>query len=67
MAPRSDNEKYFQDLKTKSRKQFPSLTDPPSKYLSVIIPAYKEVDRCNFLKKVFFLITSCCIFSTGND
>ena len=46
MAPRSENEKYFQDPKTKTRKQFPSLKDSPSKYLSVIIPAYKEVDRC---------------------
>ncbi len=46
MAPRSENEKYFQDPITKSRKPFPSLNDPHSKYLSVIIPAYKEVDRC---------------------
>ncbi|CAF0870004.1 unnamed protein product [Rotaria sordida] len=45
MNSRSDNEKYFQDPKTKSRKSFPSLKDPHSKYLSVIIPAYKEVDR----------------------
>ncbi|CAF1034580.1 unnamed protein product [Adineta steineri] len=45
MAARSENEKYFQDPITKSRKQFPSLNDSHSKYLSVIIPAYKEVDR----------------------
>jgi hypothetical protein len=47
MAPRSENEKYFTDPITKSRKQFPSLNDSHSKYLSIIIPAYKEVDRCN--------------------
>jgi hypothetical protein len=46
MAPRSENEKCFQDPMTKTRKQFPSLKDSSSKYLSVIIPAYKEVDRC---------------------
>lgn len=46
MAPRSENEKYFQDPKTKSRNKFPSLNDSHSKYLSVIIPAYKEVERC---------------------
>lgn len=46
MAPRSENEKYYQDPMTMSRKAFPSLKDPHSKYLSVIIPAYKEVDRC---------------------
>ncbi|CAF3139710.1 unnamed protein product [Rotaria sp. Silwood2] len=45
MAPRSENEKYFQDPIRKSRKPFPSINDSPSKYLSVIIPAYKEVDR----------------------
>ncbi|CAF3179703.1 unnamed protein product [Rotaria socialis] len=45
MAARSENEKYFQDPKTKSRKLFPSINDLPSKYLSVIIPAYKEVER----------------------
>jgi len=45
MAPRSENEKYFYDPKTKSRKQFPSLNDSHSKYLSVIIPAYNEVNR----------------------
>lgn len=46
MNIRSENEKYFQDPTTKSRKLFPSLNDSYSKYLSVIIPAYKEVDRC---------------------
>jgi len=53
MAPRSENEKYFQDPITNSRKQFPSLNDPHSKYLSVIIPAYKEVDRCKLIKSFF--------------
>ncbi|CAF3479608.1 unnamed protein product [Rotaria socialis] len=45
MAPRSENEKHYQDPVTKSRQLFPSLKDTHSKYLSVIIPAYKEVDR----------------------
>jgi hypothetical protein len=66
MAPRSENEKYFQDPITKSRKQFPSLTDPSSKYLSVIIPAYKEVDRCKSIKAFFYSIHF-CIFSTSDD
>ena len=56
MAARSENEKYFLDPITKSRKQFPSLNESHSKYLSVIIPAYKEVDRCNIniFKKISF-------------
>jgi len=52
MAPRTENEKYFHDPITNSRKQFPSLNDSYSKYLSVIIPAYKEVDRCK-IKETF--------------
>ncbi|CAF1311416.1 unnamed protein product [Adineta steineri] len=51
MAPRSENEKYFHDPITKSQKQFPSLKDSYSKYLSVIIPAYKEVDRLPVMMK----------------
>ncbi len=54
MAPRSENEKYFYDPITKSRKLFPSLTDSYSKYLSVIIPAYKEVERCKIEILVFY-------------
>lgn len=55
MEPRSENEKYFYDPKTKSRKQFPTLNESHSKYLSIIIPAYKEVDRCNINRQhVFF-------------
>jgi hypothetical protein len=54
MAPRSENEKYFRDPITKSRKQFASINDPYSKYLSVIIPAYKEVDRRKLIEKTNF-------------
>ncbi len=69
MAPRSENEKYFQDPITNSRKQFPSLNDPHSKYLSVIIPAYKEVDRCKLIKSFFFNSIHCFffVFSTRDD
>ncbi|CAF1056105.1 unnamed protein product [Rotaria sordida] len=45
MVSRSENEKYFQDPIKKYRKQFPSINDSSSKYLSVIIPTYEEVDR----------------------
>lgn len=51
MAARSENEKYFYDPSTKSRQLFPSLIDEPSKYLSIIVPAYKEVDRLPIMMK----------------
>ena len=46
MRARSENELHFYDPKTKTRQRFPTLDVSHSKYLSVIIPAYKEVDRC---------------------
>lgn len=57
MTPRSENEKYFYDPITKSRKQFPSLNESHSKYLSVIIPAYKEVDRCKLKHKILLIFS----------
>ncbi len=69
MAPRNENEKYFYDPITKSRKLFPSLNDSHSKYLSVIIPAYKEVDRCNHPPNMLSLFQQhfFSLFSTRYD
>jgi hypothetical protein len=65
MVPRSENEKYFQDPITKIRTKFPSLNEPHSKYLSIIIPAYKEVERCknkdifsSYFNKNFYLFST---------
>jgi len=42
---RSDQEKVFCDPKKKTEIPFPSLTDPPSIDLSVVVPAYNEEER----------------------
>ncbi|CAI8057841.1 Dolichyl-phosphate beta-glucosyltransferase [Geodia barretti] len=42
---RSSSEKNFKDPKTGESAPFPSVTDRPSLYLSLIVPAYKEQDR----------------------
>lgn len=42
---RSQVEKEFHDPKTERSCPFPHLTDPPSVYLSVIVPSYKEGER----------------------
>ncbi|XP_071554489.1 dolichyl-phosphate beta-glucosyltransferase [Temnothorax nylanderi] len=42
---RDESEKFFLDCKTKGREAFPSLHDPWSVHLSVIIPAYNEEQR----------------------
>lgn len=42
---RDESEKFFLDCRTKRREAFPSLHDPWSVYLSVIIPAYNEEQR----------------------
>lgn len=44
---REDSEKYFIDpAKDDELVKFPSLHDPASVDLSVIVPAYNEEDRC---------------------
>ncbi|XP_068228386.1 dolichyl-phosphate beta-glucosyltransferase isoform X2 [Palaemon carinicauda] len=40
-----DSEKYFLDAATDEKQEFPSITETPSKSLSVIIPAYNEEQR----------------------
>ncbi|XP_071127375.1 dolichyl-phosphate beta-glucosyltransferase-like [Mytilus edulis] len=42
---RFDSEKVFTDPKKDGKEEFPSIHDPPSVDLSVIVPAYNEQDR----------------------
>ncbi|KAL4709326.1 hypothetical protein ACJJTC_007058 [Scirpophaga incertulas] len=42
---RHEEEKSFNDPKTKSKLRFPSIDDSPSVNLSVIVPAYNEEER----------------------
>ena len=51
---RHDEEKYFEDSKTKIKCPFPSLTDMPTVSLSVIVPAYNEERR-----RMFFFLYCC--------
>ncbi|KAE8627291.1 hypothetical protein XENTR_v10006928 [Xenopus tropicalis] len=41
---RSEEEKYFTDSKGK-KEPFPSIHDPPTKDLSVVVPSYNEEER----------------------
>jgi hypothetical protein len=54
VVTRSKNEKYFFDCDSGKRIQFPSLEDPWSVHLSVIVPAYDEAQRCKALH-MFYL------------
>jgi dolichyl-phosphate beta-glucosyltransferase len=48
---RHESEKFFTDPKKPgSRIQFPSISDPPSVDLSVVVPAYNEEERCKYRK-----------------
>ncbi|KAK7085801.1 dolichyl-phosphate beta-glucosyltransferase [Halocaridina rubra] len=40
-----DSENYFTDASSEAKKEFPSITDDPTRSLSVIIPAYNEEQR----------------------
>lgn len=42
---RDENEQFFYNCRTKRREAFPSLHDPWSVHLSVIVPAYNEEQR----------------------
>ncbi|KAK7485918.1 hypothetical protein BaRGS_00022784 [Batillaria attramentaria] len=43
---RYESEKYFTDSKKESgRSEFPSISDPPSVDLTVVVPAYNEQER----------------------
>lgn len=44
-----DSEKYFSDPTTDGSSLFPSLADKPSVSLSIIVPAYNEEERCNYI------------------
>ena len=42
---RTQSELNFLDPKDGKRKPFPKISDPPSLYLSLVVPAYKEQSR----------------------
>lgn len=42
---RHDSEKFYYDPKSKSKRLFPDYMNPPTLYLSVIVPAYNEEKR----------------------
>lgn len=48
---RYESEKFFENPDKSEKSKFPSIHDPPSMDLSVIVPAYNEEERC----KQFFL------------
>lgn len=62
---RHESEKFFSDPKKKNSKlPFPSISDPPSIDLSVIVPAYNEEERCEFLPfvNVFCFVLGVVVF-----
>lgn len=42
---RDESEKWFKTPVSEMMTPFPSVTDPPSVYMSLVVPAYKEQDR----------------------
>ena len=52
---RLHSEKYFLNPKTDKQLLFPSIHDPASVDLSVIVPSYNEEDRCKLYYFLFFL------------
>lgn len=46
---RYEDEKYYSDPVSKTKQPFPSINDSPRIALSVIVPAYEEEQRCEFI------------------
>lgn len=58
---RHKDEKYYIDGKNGEKKLFPSLNDPSSIHLSVIVPAYNEEERRMLFYYLLQMIPYCCI------
>ena len=43
---RAESEKSFMDPETEKRHPFPSITSQPSVYMTLVVPAYNEQNRC---------------------
>ena len=43
---RADSEKVYLVPGSGETRPFPSIDDPPSVYMTLVVPAYKEQDRC---------------------
>ena len=57
---RHESEKFFTDPKKKDSKlRFPSISDPPSIDLSVIVPAYNEEERREFKVVILYFMCYC--------
>lgn len=54
---RLEEEEFYKDPKSKNKIKFPSIQDPYSVNLSVIVPAYNEEERRKFYIPVFTIAT----------
>ena len=63
---RTQSEQTFLDPKDGKRKPFPKISDPPSLYLSLVVPAYKEQNRreCHHMLFCSVHITVSVVYST---
>ena len=60
IVERLEEEEYYNDPKTKNKVKFPSIQDPHSVHLSVIVPAYNEEERRKFYFLIFTIFIDIC-------
>ena len=58
---RYPDEKSFVDPKSGKRANFPSILDSSSRYLSIIVPAYNEEERCKIVVVIVIVICLCAV------
>lgn len=44
-----ESEKQYEDPGIGEKFDFPSIKDPPTRSLSVVVPAYNEEARCKYM------------------
>ena len=49
LMPQTENERYYLDPATGSKRKFPSILSAPSVYLSLVVPSYNEEKRRNYI------------------
>ena len=48
---RADSEKFFTDPESNTKLEFPSTANSdPSIYISLVVPAYNEEERCKSMR-----------------
>lgn len=64
---REESEQTFLDPSTGKKHVFPSVDDPPTIYMTLVAPAYKEEERCKVLVVIVRFYSPCYNLPSAKD